>query len=152
MREPDPPRPLPYRYSILLHSFSSGGELVIPEAFEQILRILAGLLYRFRNAGIEVDLRQAGGKSRRLRSRSDFDTALLELATLKRIQIVRLQDVLDAASGLETCDELFLLSDISREQWEGELSSVAPNITKVDTTSTRLSRKPTVSAMGRRAS
>ena len=152
VREPDPPRPLPYRYGILLHSFSPGGDLVIPEAFEQMLRILAGLLYRFRQAGIEVELRQAGGRTQVLRNRGDFDAALLNLATLKRVHLVQVKDLLQSAAGLENCDEVFLLSDVAREHWESDLSSVAPSLTMVDATSVALSRKPTVTATRRRAS
>lgn len=152
VREPDPPKPLPYRYGILLHSLSPEGNLVIPEAFEQILRILAGLLYRFRQAGIEVELCHAGGASNQLRRPSDFDSALLELAKLKRVHLVQAEQVLEPSGSLSGCDEVFVLSDVSRNYWEATLASLAPSLTTVDPKSIALSRKPTLSAMTRRAS
>lgn len=152
VREPDPPRPLPYRYGILLHSYCPGGELLIPEAFEQMLRILAGLLYRFRKAEIDVELRQTGGKAQRVRSREDFDRALLALATLRRLPIRDRNSLIASTTGLDTCDEVFLLSDVPRRNWETELASVAPSVTMVDATSVSLSRKPTISTGRRRAS
>ena len=122
VRETDPPRPVPTRYGILLHSFCPSGELVTPESFETILRITAGLLYRFRDAGIEIVFQTLPREASRLRHREDFDRKLDQLAILTREPFSHVQAFQDSLDAFESCDEIFVIGDASRELWETEIA------------------------------
>ncbi|MCG8599091.1 MAG: DUF58 domain-containing protein [Verrucomicrobiales bacterium] len=143
VRETEPPRPLPTRYGILLHSFSPGGELVTPESFETVLRITAGLLYRFRNAGIEIVFQAFPDESARLRHREDFDRALDELALLRRKPVSELSLIESRPGAFQNCDEVFVISDCSRELWENELSAAMSVAHCVDAKSVGIGRSVT---------
>src|SRR5690606_18795724 len=84
VRQTDPPTPKPPRTSLVLHSYNPPGKMATPETFELILRIAAGLLVRFRDSETEVDLDILSQEPIRLRSRTDFDAALVKLALLER--------------------------------------------------------------------
>lgn len=140
VRETEPPRPLPTRYGILLHSFSPTGELVTPESFETVLRITAGLLYRFRNAGIEIVFQVFPDEAVGLQHREDFDRALDELALLRRKPISDLSLMESHPGAFQYCDEVFVISDCSRELWENELSATLPVAHCIDAKSVGIGR------------
>lgn len=151
VREPDPPRPMPSRYGILIHSFSPPGEMVTPESFEMILRIAAGLLYRFREAGIEIIYHPFPRKAVRLRHREDFDREIDQLALAIRSPFSSLSKLDSARKELENCDEIFVLSDANRSYWESTVASQLGRCHSIDSKSLSLGSKPIVSqAKGQR--
>jgi uncharacterized protein (DUF58 family) len=145
VREPDPPRPMPSRYGILIHSFSPPGEMVTPESFEMILRIAAGLLYRFREAGIEIVYHPFPREAVRLRHREDFDRELDQLALAIRSPFSSLRNLDPAFDEFQHCDEVFVLSDASRIYWESNLVSQLGRCHCIDSKSLSLGSKPIVS-------
>lgn len=138
VREPDPPRPAPPRYGVVLQSYRPAGEMVTPESFETILRIVAGLLYRFRSSRTEVLFASLPGEPVPLRSRSDFSGALDSLATLARTPLSSLEPLAAAAPAFASCDEVFVLGDAPRGDWEAEAKSVFGNCHCIDAHSLHL--------------
>ena len=143
VRETDPPRPLPTRYGILLHSFCPSGELVTPESFETILRITAGLLYRFRDAGIKIVFQSLPREETKLRHREDFDRELDQLALLTRMPFSHARVFQDTLDAFESCDEIFVVGDASRELWESEVTPLFRVAHCIDAKSVTFGRRAT---------
>ena len=144
VREPDPPRPSPRRYGILVHSFLPEREIVTPETFEMILRIVAGLLCRFRESGIEIFYQHLPGSARVLRFREDFDRELDRLATVFRTPYSSIGPVVEAVAQFSGCEELFVLGDCPRQLWQQEIALEAGSCHCIDAGSLSLAVRPTV--------
>lgn len=144
VRETDPPAPDPLCFGVLLHGFSPVGELVVPEQFESLLRILAGMLCRFRSAEAQVVLAILPDEPRRLAEPATFDRALDRLATLRRAPFSDTTRFADAALAFEECDELFVLGDTPQARWgDAALEHLGP-CHLVDPGSLALSRRPSL--------
>ena len=130
VRQTDPPKPKPPRTCLILHSCDPPGRITTPETFEQILRIAAGLLLRFRNSETEVDFHLLPHRPIRLRSRTEFDSALERLALLERQPIRNLPVELSRIERLERC---YILGDSPLSAWESQALAIFPTAVCVDT-------------------
>lgn len=140
--ELEPPRPKPRRYGILIHSYEPAGQVLTPETFEMILRIAAGLLQRFQHEEIPVVFRQYPDIPASLAHRSEVSQALDRLALCRRHPLVSLDPLTTAARDFRHCDEVFLLSDCPRREWEAVLREHFPANTCIDATSLSSHSRP----------
>ena len=142
--ELEPPRPKPRRYGILIHSYEPAGQVLTPETFEMILRIAAGLLQRFQHEEIPVVFRQYPDIPASLAHRSEVSQALDRLALCRRHPLVSLDPLTTAARDFRHCDEVFLLSDCPRREWEAVLREHFPANTCIDATSLSSHSRPSL--------
>lgn len=140
--ELEPPRPKPRRYGILIHSYEPAGQVLTPETFEMILRIAAGLLQRFQHEEIPVVFRQYPDIPASLAHCSEVSQALDHLALCRRHPLVSLDPLTTAARDFRHCDEVFLLSDCPRREWEAVLREHFPANTCIDATSLSSHSRP----------
>jgi uncharacterized protein (DUF58 family) len=140
--ELEPPRPKPRRYGILIHSYEPAGQLLTPETFEMILRLAAGLLQRFQHEEIPVVFRHYPDKPASLTHRSEMEEVLDHLALCHRRPIGTLDPLATAARDFGRCDEVFLLSDCPRSEWEASLREHFPANTCIDATSLSSQSRP----------
>ncbi len=131
VRQSDPPRPKPPRTCLILHSYNPPGKMTTPETFELVLRIVAGLLLRFRDSETEVDFFILPREPIRLRSRSDFDFALERLALLERKPIKNFSMELSKVERLNRC---YIVGDSPLDGWESEALTLFPKALCIDTT------------------
>ncbi len=134
--ETEPPRPRPLRYGVFLHSFEPPGTVIVPEHWEQILRIATGLLLRFRREGVPVVFRQAPGKAATLRDPGDFSQWLDILALARRHPITVVETLFAPTDPGEDpftdCDEVFVLGDGDLAHWEPAARARFPHCTCLD--------------------
>jgi len=140
--ELEPPRPKPRRYGIFMHAYEPAGQVLTPETFEMILRIAAGLLQRFQHEEIPVVFRHYPDKPASLTHRSEVEEALDHLALCRRRPLGTLEALAAAARDFRHCDEVFLLSDCPRSEWEASLREHFPANTCIDATSLGSQSRP----------
>jgi len=140
--ELEPPRPKPRRYGILIHTYEPAGQVLTPETFEMILRIAAGLLQRFQRDEIPVVFRHYPDKPASLTHRSEIEQALDHLALCHKRPLSSLDAVAAAAGDFRHCDEVFILSDCPRGEWETILREQFPANTCIDSTSLSSQSRP----------
>lgn len=133
--ESEPPHPKPRRYGLFLHSYEPAGQILTPETFETILRIAAGLLLRFQREEISVLFLHHPGRPVSLTHRGDTARILDHLATCRRHPFRALAPLAAAGRAFRHCDEIFLLSDCPRHEWEKVLRPAFPSPTCIDATS-----------------
>lgn len=146
--ELEPPRPRPRSYGILIHSYSPPGQLLTPGTFELMLRIATGLLFRFRSDEIPVVFRHAPKPLVLLKSRTLFDSQLDSLALARQILIHSLSPLLAAPGEFKECDEVFILSDCPKNEWQTPLQSLFGQCCCIDVSS--LNRKNAIEFSTRR--
>jgi len=140
--ELEPPRPKPRRYGILIHAYEPAGQVLTPETFEMILRIAAGLLQRFQHEEIPVVFRHYPDKPASLAHRSEVEEVLDHLALCHRRPVGALEALAAAARDFRHCDEVFLLSDCPRSEWEASLREHFPANTCIDAASLGSQARP----------
>lgn len=140
--ELEPPRPKPRRYGILIHAYEPAGQVLTPETFEMILRIAAGLLQRFQREEIPVVFRHFPDKPSSLTHRSEIGQALDHLALCHKRPLSSLDAIAAAAADFRYCDEVFILSDCPRGEWESILREHFPANTCIDSTSLSSQSRP----------
>jgi hypothetical protein len=153
--ETEPPRPKPLRYGIFLHSHEPPGSVVLPENYETILRIAAGLLVRFQREEIPVVFCQAPGHPVMLRERDAFAARLDGLALSRRHPLASAERIFDATASagpdpFRDCDEVFVLGDGPLAQWEDAARARFPRCTCLDTTTLTTGRRPGLLTRSRR--
>ncbi len=149
--ETEPPRPKPPGYGIILHSYERPGSVVVPEAYEQILRIAAGLLLRFQREEIPTVFCQAPGKALRLASRTAFAKRLDALALSLRFPLSSLDRIFAPPCSRDddpfrSCDEVFVLGDGPLAHWEDAARARFPRCTCLDTTALTTASRPALLA------
>lgn len=133
--ETEPPRPKPTGYGLVLHSYERPGSVVVPETYEQILRIATGLLLRFQREEIPTVFCQAPGTVERLASHAAFAERIDALALSRRLPLSSLDRVFAAPSGddpFRGCDEVFVLGDGPLAHWEDAACARFPRCTCLD--------------------
>ncbi len=146
--ETEPPRPRPPRCGLFLHSYEAPGTVIVPEAWERILRVAAGLISHFRHEGATLVLSLEAGKVARLREPGDFVEALDDLALLRRRPSSCLAAIFSRHDGagesgkdvFAGCDEVFVLGDSALADWETAARERFPRCTCYD--SKNLSTRP----------
>lgn len=136
--ETEPPRPRPPTCGLLLHSYEAPGTVIVPEGWERILRLAAGLLSHFRHEGAPLVFSMAPGPVLRLREAAQFLEALDALALSRRHPLARLDAVFPLSGGSAQddpflgCDEVFVLGDGNLDDWEIAARSHFPRCTCID--------------------
>lgn len=148
-RETEPPLPRRPRYALVLHSAQRPGSVVVPEAYERLIRIAAGLLQHFRHRGIETVFCQAPGSVHRLRRPRDFEARLDQLALSRRPPSLPLDALFAPAQAAASdpflaCDEVFVLGDTPKEYWEPAARARFPHCTCIDADGLHLGTRPTL--------
>lgn len=140
--ELEPPHPGPQRYGILIHSYTIPGQILKPEEFEMILRIATGLLTRFLREEIALTFCHFPNPVSRLDHRTEIHRELDHLALFRRIPIASFAPILEAAPRFVDCDEVFILSDGPRREWEDTVRTVFPKSVCIDPTSLTKAARP----------
>lgn len=152
--ETEPPRPKPLRYGIFLHSHEPAGSVMLPENYETILRIVAGLLSRFQREEIPVVFCQAPERPVVLRERDAFAARLDLLALSRRHPLASAERIFAAAGSgpdpFRDCDEVFVLGDGALAHWEDAARARFPRCTCLDTTTLTTGRRPGLLTRSRR--
>lgn len=133
--ELEPPHPKPRHYGIFLHAYEPAGQILTPDTFELILRIAAGLLQRFQNEEIPILFQHYPDRATSLTHRSEITRTLDHIAICQRRPLAILEPLAAAARDFRHCDEVFLLSDCPRREWEVALYRFFPVSTCIDATS-----------------
>ena len=140
--EVEPPLPKPRRYGILIHSYEPAGQVLTPETFEMILRIATGLLIRFQREEILLVFRHFPDRATGLSNRKSFESALDHLALCRRRRVPSLASLRDTGTDFRDCDEVFVLSDCPRSQWEESFREIFAKSTFIDATSLTSQSRP----------
>ncbi len=147
--ETEPPRLKPPRYGLVLHSCERPGSVVVPETYEQILRIATGLLLRFQREEIPTVFCQPPGTAERLVSHAAFAERIDALALSRRWPVSFLDRVFAPPSGgdddpFRDCDEVFVLGDGPLAHWQDAARSRFPRCTCLDPTTLTTGSRPTL--------
>lgn len=140
--ELEPPRPKPRSFGILIHSYSPPGQLLTPGTFEMLLRIATGLLLRFKSEEIPVLFSNIPQQMVTLKNKTLFDAQLDSLALIRRTPLHSLSPLLHAAEDFQQCDEVFVLSDCPKSEWEAPLQSLFKRCTCIDVSSLKRNSVP----------
>jgi hypothetical protein len=136
------PHPAPRRYGVLIHSYTTQGQILKPEDFEMILRIATGLVTRFQREEIALTFCHFPDPAHRLDTRPAIHRELDQLALSSRNPLKSLAPILDALSGFGDCDEIFVLSDCPRQEWEENVKKVFQRAICIDSTSLSDASRP----------
>lgn len=151
VRELDPPSPEAKRFALVFHSYEPVGQLITPEAFELVLRIVSAILTTLRNQSIELVFHVVPEKPVHLTSRAAFDEQLDRLALLKRHTLKGTEDLESAIEDLPGCEEIFIISDCPIHHWRENLQTAPHTLTLLDADSLLTSSRPSLRLQKRKA-
>lgn len=135
-------RPLPEKYSLVIHSYCPPGKLIWPEAFEHSLSLLTGLLFLCRERNVPLDLCGAFSAWERIEVRDPQKLAdpLELLAQAQHLPAKNLDDVSSALNALPGSHPVFVVSEAPVRFWADKLPPLRRVVTCLDNTTLRVKR------------
>lgn len=136
-------RPVPERFSLFYHSFAPEGQLLWPEAFEQGMQFLAGIMERCKRHNLPMDITSYFTKweTYRIDDPSDLIEPMVMLANAEFTPHGEIDELLHALSNVSSGCPIFVISDSPCKNWAHLLPSLNNPITCLDNSAMRIKNK-----------
>jgi len=125
VRDDDPPQDGTPAARVVFHSAGRGGHLVRPQPFEMALRLFAGSLLAFHQAGVPVlwTADFADWRESEITSREGLRESLAGLATVRRADGTPIEK-LQAAARMPRDGVLVVVGDLPKHAWQDDLHGI----------------------------
>ena len=133
-------RPIPEKYSIVFHSYCPEKTLILPDAFETSMELLAGLLYYCALKGVPIDFTASFNAWRSVQVLDPRDlsgplTILADATHRPEKSLDRLVNTISAMPGKHT---LFVFSETPVHLWAAKLPLLPRPVTCLDNTDVQI--------------